>query len=97
MLSITWATAYDKFTHDRSALDTPDFSLLQVLFIARMMSSVKPVHIAGQHGGYNLCHFWSNFEIGDLRFFRSEAYQEFFSYLDRSIIYRLPQALTVAA
>ena len=34
-------------------------------------------------GHYNLCHFWSNFELGDLRFFRSRAYAEFFNYLDR--------------
>lgn len=32
---------------------------------------------------YNLCHFWSNFEIGDLNFFRSEAYETFFQYLDK--------------
>lgn len=31
---------------------------------------------------YNLCHFWSNFEIGDLNFFRSERYINFFEYLD---------------
>lgn len=24
-------------------------------------------------GDYNLCHFWSNFELGDLRFFRSKV------------------------
>ena len=24
---------------------------------------------------YNLCHFWSNFEMGDLRWFRSKPYQ----------------------
>ncbi|KAL1932123.1 hypothetical protein VTP01DRAFT_9179 [Rhizomucor pusillus] len=33
---------------------------------------------------YNLCHFWSNFEIGDLKFLRSEAYTKFFDYLDRA-------------
>lgn len=33
---------------------------------------------------YNLCHFWSNFEIGDLDFWRSEAYQKFFEHLDKS-------------
>lgn len=33
---------------------------------------------------YNLCHFWSNFEIGDLDFWRGEAYQTFFDYLDRA-------------
>ncbi|CAN3359388.1 probable mannosyltransferase Yur1p [Diutina catenulata] len=31
---------------------------------------------------YNLCHFWSNFEIASLDFFRSEAYETFFNYLD---------------
>lgn len=33
---------------------------------------------------YNLCHFWSNFEIGDLNFLRSEAYSTFFDYLDKA-------------
>ncbi|CCE61376.1 hypothetical protein TPHA_0A02960 [Tetrapisispora phaffii CBS 4417] len=31
---------------------------------------------------YNLCHFWSNFEIGNLNFFRSEAYLKYFELLD---------------
>ncbi|KAH8117568.1 glycosyltransferase family 15 protein [Phellopilus nigrolimitatus] len=31
---------------------------------------------------YNRCHFWSNFEIGDLDFWRGEAYSKFFDYLD---------------
>ncbi|CDO96159.1 unnamed protein product [Kluyveromyces dobzhanskii CBS 2104] len=31
---------------------------------------------------YNLCHFWSNFEVGDLNFFRSEEYLQFFNHLD---------------
>ncbi|KAK7208028.1 putative alpha-1,2-mannosyltransferase [Myxozyma melibiosi] len=33
---------------------------------------------------YNLCHFWSNFEIAKLDFFRSKEYEDFFQYLDRS-------------
>ncbi|KAI5960366.1 KTR4 [Candida pseudojiufengensis] len=33
-------------------------------------------------GGYSTCHFWSNFEIGDMDFFRSEAYNNWFKYLD---------------
>ena len=32
---------------------------------------------------YNLCHFWSNFEVGSLEFLRSEAYMSYFDYLDR--------------
>lgn len=31
---------------------------------------------------YNRCHFWSNFEIGDLDFWRSEPYMKFFEFLD---------------
>lgn len=33
---------------------------------------------------YNLCHFWSNFEIASLEFFRSKKYNDFFDYLDKS-------------
>jgi alpha 1,2-mannosyltransferase len=33
---------------------------------------------------YNLCHFWSNFEVADMDFWRGEAYQAFFQHLDRS-------------
>lgn len=35
-------------------------------------------------GGYSTCHFWSNFEIGDMEFFRSEAYSRWFKYLDQA-------------
>ncbi|KAH8801849.1 glycosyltransferase family 15 protein [Flagelloscypha sp. PMI_526] len=33
---------------------------------------------------YNLCHFWSNFEIADMDFWRSQVYQDFFNYLDKT-------------
>ncbi|KAG0633783.1 nucleotide-diphospho-sugar transferase [Tuber brumale] len=33
---------------------------------------------------YNMCHFWSNFEIARLDFFRSEKYEKFFETMDRS-------------
>ncbi|CAH2352293.1 alpha-1,2 mannosyltransferase Ktr1p [[Candida] railenensis] len=32
---------------------------------------------------YNLCHFWTNFEIADLRIFQNSKYQQFFQYLDQ--------------
>lgn len=35
----------------------------------------------GEH--YNRCKFWTNFEIGDLDFWRSKAYRDYFDYLDR--------------
>ncbi|KIK55996.1 glycosyltransferase family 15 protein, partial [Collybiopsis luxurians FD-317 M1] len=31
---------------------------------------------------YNLRHFWSNFEIADMDFWRGEAYTKFFEFLD---------------
>lgn len=31
---------------------------------------------------WNGCHFWSNFEIADLRFWRSKPYEEYFQHLD---------------
>lgn len=33
---------------------------------------------------YNLCHFWSNFEIANLNLWRSQAYREYFDYLDHA-------------
>lgn len=33
---------------------------------------------------YNLCHFWLNFEIADLDFFRSPQYQAYFDHLDQA-------------
>ncbi|KAI9845950.1 MAG: hypothetical protein M1838_001499 [Thelocarpon superellum] len=35
-------------------------------------------------GDYNNCQFFSNFEIGDLRYFRGEANEKYFSWLDRA-------------
>lgn len=34
--------------------------------------------------GYSTCHFWSNFEIGDMDFWRSEAYEAYFEHLDKN-------------
>ncbi|KAJ1796874.1 hypothetical protein LPJ59_003484 [Coemansia sp. RSA 2399] len=40
--------------------------------------------VTNSKGGYNMCHFWSNFEIGDLDFLRSEQYTAYFDHLDRA-------------
>lgn len=34
--------------------------------------------------GYSTCHFWSNFEIGDMDFWRDHKYEEYFEHLDKS-------------
>lgn len=53
-----------------------------VPFPFRWLSAGQPLHDSSGDR-WNLCHFWSNFEIGDLDFFRSEEHREFFEYLDR--------------
>ncbi|TRM66780.1 glycosyltransferase family 15 protein [Schizophyllum amplum] len=68
--------------------------------IASLWSTVKdfiklhPEHVAQDNAmgflsdnngdTYNLCHFWSNFEIADLEFWRGPAYTAFFDFLDRT-------------
>lgn len=34
--------------------------------------------------GYNMCHYWSNLEIADMDFYRSEAYLSYFDHLDQA-------------
>lgn len=38
----------------------------------------------GLDGEYNLCHFWSNFEIASMDFWRSEPYTKYFETLDNT-------------
>ena len=59
----------------------------------RTFMKEHPEHVAkgnsldflSEDGGksYNNCHFWSNFEIGNLNWLRSEGYSDFFDRLDR--------------
>ena len=43
---------------------------------------VDPEAMEGEN--YNMCHFWSNFEIARLDWFRSKPYNDFFDMMDRS-------------
>jgi mannosyltransferase len=43
----------------------------------------RPENTQKAHG-YSTCHFWSNFEIGDLTFWRSKKYRDYFNHLDRA-------------
>jgi alpha 1,2-mannosyltransferase len=62
-----WQAVKD-FIHDHPNLVSPDNAMA----------------FLSDDGGetYNRCHFWSNFEIGDLDLWRSESYRKFFDYLD---------------
>ncbi|GJC81136.1 alpha-1,2mannosyltransferase KTR1 [Colletotrichum tofieldiae] len=46
------------------------------------LPDVDPEAMEGET--YNMCHFWSNFEIASLDWFRSKEYEEFFEMMDRS-------------
>lgn len=55
--------------------------------IPEEIDDVKPPEIdyeAMEGEKYNMCHFWSNFEIARLDFFRSKDYEDFFEMMDRS-------------
>ncbi|KAG0182605.1 hypothetical protein DFQ29_003158 [Apophysomyces sp. BC1021] len=43
-----------------------------------------PYFQSAKDGSYNMCHFWSNFEIGSLSLWRSPSYRDFFDYLDQT-------------
>lgn len=56
-------------------------------FLKENPKAVSEDNLAGfvtdDHGeSYNLCHFWSNFEIASLEFLRSPVYQSYFEFLD---------------
>lgn len=46
------------------------------------LPDIDPDNMEGEK--YNMCHFWSNFEIAKLDFFRSKPYEEFFQMMDHS-------------
>lgn len=46
------------------------------------LPDIDPEAMEGEK--YNMCHFWSNFEIARLDWFRSKEYADFFEMMDRS-------------
>lgn len=46
------------------------------------LPDIDPEAMEGE--SYNMCHFWSNFEIARLSWFRSKEYEDFFEMMDRS-------------
>ncbi|KAJ7896789.1 glycosyltransferase family 15 protein [Mycena olivaceomarginata] len=58
-------------------------------FMKENPDAVAPDNAMGflsENGGqdFNMCHFWSNFEIADLDFWRGEVYTKFFEFLDKT-------------
>lgn len=65
---------YPQHLHPNNAYD----------FITTNESDVFFHTVAHSDSQYNMCHFWSNFEIGNLDFFRGEAYGAYFDHLDKA-------------
>ncbi|AEO71870.1 glycosyltransferase family 15 protein [Thermothielavioides terrestris NRRL 8126] len=63
-------------------LDTSSWSQ-QVWPVRKLLGLLGRPHHARSGARWNLCHYWSNFEIADLDFFRGDAYQALFRHLDR--------------
>ena len=54
--------------------------LVRRLLLPRLPSLFHSRDAAGD--AWNFCHFWSNFEVADLAFFRGREYRDFFAALD---------------
>lgn len=50
--------------------------------MSNKLPDIDPENMEGEK--YNMCHYWSNFEIARLSFFRSKEYEDFFQMMDRS-------------
>lgn len=67
---------------DNEAVEPDKYSLES---LAQFSSeSAKPVMNSVDNVEYNLCHYWSNFEISRVDVFRSELYQEYFEWLEKA-------------
>lgn len=76
-----WPTV-EKFMSEYPHLLHPNNSLDYITTNETELNYLVP--LVNSSSSYNLCHFWSNFEIGNLNFWRSEAYLTYFNYLSKS-------------
>ncbi|QPG72766.1 hypothetical protein FOA43_000067 [Brettanomyces nanus] len=75
-----WDTVED-FLHEHPEYQNTDSA---VDFITTKEPIGPKTVVSTTDSPYNMCHFWSNFEIGDLNFFRSKEYLDYFNYLSQN-------------
>lgn len=75
-----WPTV-ERFMETHPELLHPD-NALEFLTTKEPLGVNNRVLMVNSLLAYNMCHFWLNFEIGSLDFFRSEAYDTYFRFLD---------------
>ncbi|GMM27304.1 hypothetical protein DAMA08_000200 [Martiniozyma asiatica (nom. inval.)] len=66
-----WDTTMQYFNKPEVANELPEDNLMEFISDDKGES-------------YNLCHYWSNFEVVDLSFYRSKLYEEYVEYLDKA-------------
>lgn len=77
------STTDGKILAGKNLLPTDDSDqILDVDNYDYLSNEVPPYSINGET--YNMCHFWSNFEIARLDFYRSKEYRAYFEALDRA-------------
>jgi mannosyltransferase len=64
-------------------LDTPTTFKFNPYPLRKLRAWLGTPHHSRAGDRWNLCHYWSNFEIADLDFFRGAEYQALFHHLDR--------------
>lgn len=69
--TLRFLEAHPEYLHDKNSRDWLEDS------------ERRPGHNI-KANGYSTCHFWSNFEIADMEFWRSKAYEDYFEHLDRA-------------
>ncbi|KAK4946701.1 O-glycoside alpha-1,2-mannosyltransferase 4 [Elasticomyces elasticus] len=71
-----------KESADDSRAKTLPNEILQTEPGHQNIEDIDPEAMEGEK--YNMCHFWSNFEIARLDWFRSQEYNDFFDMMDKS-------------
>ncbi|OAX78327.1 hypothetical protein ACJ72_07366 [Emergomyces africanus] len=69
--TVKFLEAHPEYLHDNNAMDW------------LVDNKQRPQHHKDANG-YSTCHFWSNFEIADMSFYRSQPYEDYFNHLDRA-------------
>lgn len=69
--TVKFLAAHPEYIHENNAKDW-------------VVDNVRRPNHNEEANGYSTCHFWSNFEVGDLNFWRSQAYEDYFQHLDRA-------------
>jgi len=86
----TSASLFDHVSEYRKSKQLPSTQLWNSVIDASWMPWPFRLFLGGlasrnaDGDAWNLCHYWSNFEIADMGMFRTKAYRDFFASLDKA-------------